>query len=283
MNLSSQMVLIGVIGTCILIPALIISFRWTKAAITGWLIFFVAILPTMQLIGFTNVIAADKFMYLPKIGLLMAIAAGCVWLFKKFKGRAAYVFIVIVLALGTGEAIASRRYLVQWRDSMSLYRYALSVTEDNFVVHYNIGLVLAKENKLTEAEYYFSRCLELHPDHVQAMNNIGNIFLIRGDLNNAIDHYRKAVKLNDKYVESHYNLGVSLFRKGDFEGAEKHLFRATELDPSLAIAFFDLGNVYEAQSKIKLAIAAFEQVLKLEPSNIAAKNKVAKLLKKSSN
>ena len=75
LNLSQPMVLAGVIGTCILIPLLLISLRWTRAAFTGWLFFFVAILPTMQIIGFSNVIASDKFAYLPSFGLLMILAS----------------------------------------------------------------------------------------------------------------------------------------------------------------------------------------------------------------
>ena len=79
-GLTSPMVLAGVIGTCILIPVLLFSLRFTKAALTGWLIFFVAIFPTMGVIGFTNVIASDKFAYLPSVGLLMALTAFLIWL-----------------------------------------------------------------------------------------------------------------------------------------------------------------------------------------------------------
>ena len=281
MDLSNNMILTGVIGTCILIPVLVISLRWTRAAITGWLIFFITLLPTMQLIGFTDTIASNKFMYLPKIGLLMAIAAGCLWLFKKFQGRAVYVFIITTLVLGACEAVASRHYLDQWKDSITLHRYTLSVSENSVPIRNNLGLLLAEDNNLVEAEYHFARCLEINPNYVLAANNMGNIYLIRGDLNKAIHYYRRALEINNEYTKSNYNLGRSLFRGKEFAEAEKYLIRTTELDPSLIVAYFDLARLYETQGKIEPAIGVFNKILQVDPLNIMAKKRISELSSKT--
>ena len=76
LSLSHPAILTGVIGTCVLIPALLISLRWTRALMTGWLFFFAAIFPSMGVVGFTMAIAYDKFVYLPIVAILVVLAWG---------------------------------------------------------------------------------------------------------------------------------------------------------------------------------------------------------------
>ncbi len=120
LNLSQPMILAGVIVTCILIPLLLISLRWTRAALIGWLFFFIAILPTMGIIGFTNVIASDKFAYLPSFGLLMILAFFLCNLRLKSASSAAVILFVLILA--SAESLATRSYLIHWRNSVGLSR-----------------------------------------------------------------------------------------------------------------------------------------------------------------
>lgn len=99
LGLSNPTVLAGVIGTCILIPLLVISLRWTRAALTGWMFFFVAIFPTMQIIAFNNIIASAKFAYLPSVGLLMVLASLLGWFcgaHSVSKHAARYVAVTVI-------------------------------------------------------------------------------------------------------------------------------------------------------------------------------------------
>ena len=98
-GLSNTMVLVGVIGTCILISLLLISLRRTRAALTGWLIFFAAIFPTTGVIGFTDVVAYDKYAYLPSIGLLMILASFLLWLAGSKKIKITIAGVVLMLAV----------------------------------------------------------------------------------------------------------------------------------------------------------------------------------------
>jgi hypothetical protein len=145
LNLSQPMVLAGVIGTFVLLALLVLSLRWTRAAMAGWLIFFVAILPTMQIIGFSDVIASDKFAYLPSIGLLMILAAFLVWLCNNRFLTLCRVSAMIIVLLACAESIAARCYLTYWRDTVSLFEHMLALAPNAVQVHNNLASIARQE------------------------------------------------------------------------------------------------------------------------------------------
>ncbi len=123
--------LASVLGTCVLIPVLLISLRWTRAFMVGWLLFFVALSPTLLVFGYSLGIAADKYAYLPCIGFLLIIA----WLLgRSFEDAAPRTQVIkrllavlcVVFVLSLLEAIATRRYLVCWNDTESLYNHMVA-------------------------------------------------------------------------------------------------------------------------------------------------------------
>jgi tetratricopeptide (TPR) repeat protein len=312
--LSNPMVLAGVIGTCILIPLLIISLRWTRAVLTGWLFFFVAVLPTMQIIGFSNVIASDKFAYLPSIGLLMVLTAGLTWLFSKICKdiplRAAVVVMVLILA--GAETAATRGYLVHWRDTVSHYKYmlklspdtvplhndlgvallaqgkldeaishyrqALQYKPDHVKAHTNLGIALSKQGKFDKAISHYRRTLQLKPGHVKAHNNLGNALSSQGKLDEAISHYRQALQYKPDHVKAHNNLGVALSKQGKFDEAISHYRQTLELSPNFVGAHVNLGNILISQGKLDEAISYYRRALQLNPNLAIAHNNLGNAL-----
>ena len=121
--ISNPKVLADVVAAFLLIVLLVVSLRWTKAALTGSLIFLITILPTMQIVKFSDVIASDKFAYLPSFGLLMMLTCFLLWLYNNKFRRALFISIVVLLLTGA-EGVATRRYLVYWKDSISLFNSA---------------------------------------------------------------------------------------------------------------------------------------------------------------
>ena len=115
-SLSNPLLLAAVIGSFLIVLLLIISLRRTRAILTGLLIFFIAVLPTMQVIGFSNVIASDKFAYIPSIGFLMLLAAFAGWLCSRNSSLISNITVsVLVVILAGAEAVATRHYLGYWR------------------------------------------------------------------------------------------------------------------------------------------------------------------------
>ena len=279
--LSQPMVLAGVIGTTVLLAALVISLRWTPAVLTGWLFFFVAILPTMQIIGFSNVIASDKFAYLPVVGLLMVLASFSNWLCssvsKPMARRVALLVVVIVLA-GT-EAVATRRYLAYWRDTVTLYEHMLTLTPDSAQLHNHLGLGFRLEGKLDEAINHYHRALQLEPRFGETHNNLGFALATQAKYNDAISHYRQAMKLKPGYAEAHNNLGVALSAQGKFDEAISHYHQALQLKPDFAAAHNNLANALLAQGNIDEADSHYRQALQVNPSFAEAHYNLANILK----
>ncbi|MFH0981537.1 MAG: hypothetical protein V2A79_08365, partial [Planctomycetota bacterium] len=169
--LSDGMVLAGVIGTCILIPALLISWRWTRALLVGWLCFFVAIFPTMGVIGFTNVIASDKFAYLPSVGLMLTLAwyLSRLWdrrsgsarrssLFRRAEPDLRRVVLVLVGAgLALAEARATRHHLAHWRDTETLFASMIAHAPRAASLHWGQGYFLFDQGRYDEAVAEYSK------------------------------------------------------------------------------------------------------------------------------
>ncbi len=268
MALSEPMVAAGVIGTCILIPLFVISLRWTRGLLTGWLFFFLAMLPTMQIIGFSGVIAADKFAYLPSVGLLMVLTSFLVWLFGSGKAGGRFdvrnvVIVVVVLILSGAEAVATRRYLVYWRDSVGLFEHMLTVAPDSAEVHNHLGIALKSQDRIDEAIYCYRRALQIRPNYVEPYYNLGLALESQGRLDEAVSCYYAALKLNPNHIESHNNVGILFVSQGRFDKAIKHFRKALESKPGDVKSHFNLGIALKSQGKFDEAADHFLEVLQV--------------------
>jgi len=292
LGLSNPMVLIGVAGTCILIPLLVVSLRWTRAALIGWLFFFVAILPTMQIVGFSDVIAADKFAYLPSIGLLMLLTLFLGWLCgtngvgKLTVRRVAVVIIVLILA--GAEAVATRRYLVHWRDTVSLYKHMLTVTPNAAPVtpnaalaHNNYANALLREGQLDLAIGHYRKALQVKPNDAVAHYNLGNALRAQGKLDESISHFRQALQLEPNFTDAHNNLGSILASQGKFDEAVSHFRHVLRIKPNLIPAHYNLAKVLGSQGNLDEAIEHLDKALQIKPDSVRLQNLRKTLLQQS--
>jgi tetratricopeptide (TPR) repeat protein len=279
LGLSHPMVAAGVIGTCLLIPLLIISLRWTKGALVGWLIFFLALLPTMQIIGFSNVIASDKFAYLPSIGLLMALTALGRWYLRTGKTVIRHTAVVIiVLILAVTEAAATRRYLVHWRTTMSLCQYMLAQTPNAAQVHNMAGHAFQLEDRLDEAVRHYRRALQGAPNFVDAHNNLGIVLKLLGKFDEAVNHYRSALQIEPNNANIHFNLANVLQSQGKFDEAVSHYRRALQIRPKHANAQNNLANLLSQQGNFDEAISHYRQIMQIKPNDAITYNNLGALL-----
>jgi tetratricopeptide (TPR) repeat protein len=271
MSLSHPMILAGVIGSCLLIAVLLLSTRWTRAALTGWLIFFVAIFPTMGAIGFTNVIAADKFAYLPAVGLLIILASFLSWFLETRKRRTSaagfVVVIIIVLTLAAAESIGTQQYLVHWRDTIGLYRYMLSLAPNAAEVNNNLGLALQAQNRLDEAIACYQRALQSRPDYAESHNNLAAALFRKGDIDQAVKHYQQALRFKPNYAEAHNNIGSLFLQQDKLTEAVSHFQQASMLKPDNPDIYYNLGFTYARQGNFDQAAEHFRKALKLRPDD----------------
>jgi len=280
MALSHPMVLAGVIGTFILILLLLFSLRWTRAPLTGWLIFFIAIFPTMGAVGFTNVIAADKFAYLPAIGLLMMLASFLAWFLRR-KSATGYIAVtVIVLTLAAAESISARQYLVHWRDTIGFYRYMLSLTPDAAAVNNNLGLALQAQNKLDEAMACYQKSLRSMPDYAESHNNLAAALFRKGDIDGAVSHYQQAIRLKPNYAEARNNIGSLFLQQNKLTEAITHFQKASMLKPDNPDIYYNLGIANKRLGSLDTAAEYFRKALILRPDDIEVCCELAMILLK---
>jgi len=261
--LSDPMVLAGVIGTIILIPLLITSLRWTRAALTSWLFFFIAVLPTMQIVGFSNVIASDKFAYLPSIGFLMGLTALLVWLtckmqFAKPSIRWAIVTAIVLTAAG-GEALATRRYLAKWQDTVIIHKHMLALVPNATWLNYNLAKTLMSQGKTEEARTYALKAEE-------------------SMLEEEADYHQQQLRKDPDSPQIHNELAITLAKQGKFDEAMGHFNQALSTEPDNAIYLYNTGNALRLQGKADEAIEYYRRALAKEPAYAEAHNNLAVLL-----
>jgi len=271
LGLSDPMVLAGVIGSFVLIVLLMISLRWTRGAFTGWLFFFIAILPTMQIIGFSSVIAADKFVYLPSVGLLMILVSFGIWFCGtdwsgKFVVRRV-AMIIIVLLLAGAELVATRHYLVHWRNTLSLCEHMLKLRPKAVIVHNMAGIELRSQGRFEDAISHFRRALAIKPDYVRALGNLGVALESQGKVDEAISCYIRAIQIKPKSPLMYYDLGIAHESLGKIDEAIRYYRKALELKPDYYQAHNNLGNVLKSKGKLIEAISHYEAALQIKPNS----------------
>ena len=229
-GLTQPAVAAGVMGTSLLVLALVVLLWkgvpnpmrrvWgpkTPAPLVGWLFFFIAILPAMGVVGFTVVVASDKFAYLPSAGLLIALAGLLAWLWDRPGGKlrvAARVSLAAaVVAIAAAEAAGVRATVAHWRDTDTLNAHMLALTPGAAWVHNCTAVNLIRHGRFDEAEAHLHTAMRLKPEYAEPHNSMGYIYNVRGDVDGAIREYQQAVRLRSGYTDARRNLAQSLAEK----------------------------------------------------------------------
>jgi len=262
-RIMQPMIFAGVIGTCVLIPILVFSLRWTRAALTGWLIFFAAIFPTMGVVGFTNVIASDKFAYLPSIGLLMLLTSLLIWLGRSRIARTAAVVIVPILAVA--ETLATQRYLAYWQDSITLANHMIAIAPESAPLYNDRGVAYVKRGEYERAMADFNKAIEINPRYYEVYHNRGIIYNTAGQNDLALQEFNKSLQINPKYAPVYDNRGRIYDSRGQFDKAIADYNIAIKLKPEFVDAYNSRGNTYEKLRQSDLALADFNKAISINP------------------
>ncbi len=157
--------------------------------------------------------------YIPLVGLFIMAAWGFPDLASRLKYRAG-LLTLLAGAVITTSAVLSWQQLGYWRDNESLYRHTISITADNYVMHNNLGNVLANRWNLDAAIQEFKKALRIKPNYSEAHYNLGMVFAIQGNVDAAIQELQEALRLNPDHSKAQFNLAVALEQKR-WQNAEK--------------------------------------------------------------
>jgi len=243
----------------------------------GWLWFLGTLVPVIGIVQVGTQAMADRYTYIPMIGLLLLV----VWSFlhwgKSIPGIRALAF---VLALGSAISclVLTRVQLSYWHDSISLFTHALSVTTNNPVAHHNLGLALANTGRSAEAIAHYQEALRLRPNSALLHYNLGIEMASAGKFDQAAFHLSEALKLDPKSEKLHNNLGVVLAQQGHLEAAMKEFQRSIQLNPDYPKPYLNYGMAMETQGLAAAAVTNYAKALELDSNWPEALNKLALLL-----
>ncbi len=286
--LSNPLVLTAILATCALLTTVAIALRWTRAPLTAALFFLIAIFPTMGAVGYTWVTASDKHVYLPAVGILLALAYGLVRLCGEAaasgRRRAIRIAVAVAAAGAVGaEIIATRAYLASWRDSYTLSRRMVALAPASPRAHNSLGVILAGNGDVEQAIDCFREALRLDPHYAEAHYNLGHALADRGRLDEAIRHYEQATRLRPHYWEAYNNLGVAMLRTAGFQAAADAFREVLRTKPGYADAWYNLGVAMENLGRTGEAIEAFEAVLRIQPTDEEARSRLQALQNRRTN
>jgi Flp pilus assembly protein TadD len=245
--------------------------------LVGWLWFVGTLVPVIQLIQAGPVAMADRFTYVPSVGLLVLIIWGAHELTRGWRHHA-----MVLAPAGTAAVVLcmalTRHQLGYWRDSETLFQHALKVTQNNCLAHKTIGDVLLKKGQTDEAISQFREAIRLNPDYPEAHDNLGNALFIKGRTDEAISQFREAIRLKPDYADAHNNLGAALCNTGKIDEAISEDQEAIRLKPDYADAHNNLGAALGGKGRTDEAISQFQEALRLKPEDTDAQNNLAKAL-----
>ena len=230
----------------------------------GWFWYLGTLVPVIGLIQVGDQAMADRYTYVPLIGLFIVVAWGVPellarWPLPRIALPAAAGLVILACAI---TAWGQVQY---WEDSTTLWTHTLAVTTENNIAHNNLGVSLADQGKLDNAIAHYSEALRIKPDYANAHNNLGAALADRGKTEEAIAHYSEALRIKPDYADAHINLGVSLAQQGKVDQAIAHFTEALRIQPDSAKAQNDLGVALASQGKVDQAIAHFTEALRIKP------------------
>jgi tetratricopeptide (TPR) repeat protein len=236
--------------------------RWLAV---GWLWFLGTLIPVLGLVHGGGQSMADRYTYIPLIGLFVILAWGAPSLLRSWSHRRLALAVVSIVVL-SGCAALTYSQVSYWKDSVTLWEHTVEVTAGNFSAHNMLATALARQGNLDEALHHYGEALRINPEHERSHNNLGLTLARLGKDPEAIDHYREAVRINPRYEEAHDNLGLALGRQGDLDGAIRHFSEAVRIRPGFAEAHAHLGSALERKGDRDRAIYHYSRALRINPS-----------------
>lgn len=242
----------------------------------GWLWYAGMLVPVIGLVQVGSQAMADRYTYLPLIGMFVIVAWGMDDLFSAVPGGR------IVLATSAVLTIAWLSVLTvwqvgHWQSSTELFGHALAVTRNNHLAHYNMGGALKARGRHAEALIHFRKALALYPDS-GTHNNIGVILAGQGRADEAEVHWLQAMALAPDDPEAYANYGLMLVRRGRLEKGMAYLYKALAVDPDFGPAHAHMGMAMLRRGDIHGAIAALRKALALNPRDIGTQMALDKAL-----
>jgi len=232
----------------------------------GWFWYVGTLVPVIGLVQVGGQAMADRYTYIPLIGLSIMIAWGAAecflgWRYKRIFLSCTAGMAVIALMILTNSQIR------HWANSVALFEHAVKATGGSWVAYNNLANALNDTGKADEAIRHYEIALQKDPPEPEGIyNNMALVLASVGRNQEAIERYSEALRINPDYADAHINLGAVLARQGKIEDAFHHYFDAIRLEPNSEKGHYNLGNILLAQGEIDAAVSHYAKAVYINPS-----------------
>ena len=266
------------VGFLLIVSALALRWRVSRPwFLAGWLWFIGALVPVIGIVQAARQAMADRFAYLPVIGLFILLVWGLPAGLARWRHRAVALPLIAVASL-TAALVLTSIQLQYWRDTVTLCRHALAVTTHNYKIQHILGYTLSSSGEVDEGIALLTEAVREKPDYAEAHNDLGVALARAGKMDEAIAQFTEAVREKPDLVDTHYNLGRALAIRG-MTGEAISQFEATlQLAPDHADAHFSLANVLLSQGQTDQAERHYSAALQANPNLMDAYDRMGRLL-----
>jgi tetratricopeptide (TPR) repeat protein len=310
--------IISFLALVLITIAVLYNLRKRAYLFTGWFWYVGTLVPVIGIVQVGFQAFADRYTYIPTIGISLIAVWGIEELLQKRRYRE-YIFGISAAVVLTALLISTRVQVSHWRDNIAIHEHSLSVTKDNYVLLDSYGLALLKEGRIQEAieqfdkslsiepdlsgtrakrlfayqalarnfvleeEYeeavkYYNRVLEIETNQPEIYNELAHTFSLQRKYEQAIVNYRKALKIEPDNAVSHANLAEIYNKQGNLEKAVEHYVTLLQTKPDFAVAHGQLGYIFAQQNKMEQAIKHYQEAIRIKPDWLELMNNLAWIL-----
>jgi len=278
--------------------------------VTGIFWYLGTLVPVIGMVQVGKQAMADRYTYIPLIGLFIIVAWGVSDIFRKWHHRKIYLGVLAMIIL---SALTARTFfqIRHWKDGVTLFEHAINVTENNYKAHNNLAVILSPTD-IDRAIFHYKEALRIHPNYVIALHNLGlalytkrnykeavsyftealkidpqktdirmdlaNILLLQEKPEKAISEYRQILKTDLGNANAHYNIACALSAQKKIDQAEHHYKEAIRINPNHERAYYNLAMIELKHGDLKEAFTHFAKTIKINPDFVQAYNKIGIIL-----
>ena len=265
---------------------------------SGWLWYIVTLIPVIGLVQVGSQARADRYMYVPMVGVLIMLSWGVSELLGRWRFRRFVLSFIAGICL-SALMVCTWLQVGYWRNSFTLLSRSIAVTSGNYIAHLNLGNFLTRQNRAKEAIPHYKKAIKIYRNYVEAHYNLGIALALerrydeaieeyytvlrlkrrhgevefrladalsqKGRLDEAIIYYNKALQRKPNDVEVLNNFSLALFKKGEINEAIKYYKKSLEIRPDSVEVLNNLGNALVKQKEFDEAVLLFKKALSLEP------------------
>jgi tetratricopeptide (TPR) repeat protein len=233
----------------------------------GWFIYLGTLIPVIGLVQVGSQAMADRYTYMPSIGIAFMLAWGFPYMAGSENIRKKVLFpagVAVIIFL----SVLTWRQCGYWKNSIVLFNHTLSVTRDNPLVHNQLGLAYFEKSKNEKALYHYNKAIIQQPVYDNAYNNRGAVYLKFGRYQQALNDFNKTIVLNPFYTQAYNNRASILAQSGQYNLAIEDLGKAIQINPAYVLAYSNRGFLFAKVGYYQKAIDDFNKVIRLKPDDI---------------